>query len=104
MAVQGAYVATLLEEAPGKLELNDNWTMDWGELQELPSGQRRHVSRAGAPAVALWRMTRAQVPLDWATDVQRRLVTVLAPQLYRSLIRLAFDQLLLCHLALLKLK
>ena len=32
VAAQAAFAGTLLGEAPGKLELSDNWEVDWGEL------------------------------------------------------------------------
>ena len=32
VAAQAAFAGTLLGEKPGKLELSDNWGVDWGEL------------------------------------------------------------------------
>ena len=32
VAAQAAYAGTLLGEAPGKLELYDDWKVEWGEL------------------------------------------------------------------------
>ena len=41
VAAQGAFAGTLLGEAPGKLELHDDWAVEWGELlhnREEPAG------------------------------------------------------------------
>ena len=32
VAAQAAFAGTLLGEAPGKLELCDDWNVEWGEL------------------------------------------------------------------------
>ena len=34
VAAQAAFAGTLLGEAPGKLELADDWAVEWGELLE----------------------------------------------------------------------
>ena len=42
VATQAAFAGTLLGEAPGKLELCDDWAVEWGELL-----QDREVSAEG---------------------------------------------------------
>ena len=40
VAAQAAFAGTLLGEAPGKLQLNDDWCQEWGELlqeKEVPA-------------------------------------------------------------------
>ena len=32
VAAQAAYAGTLLGEAPGKVEMADDWALEWGEL------------------------------------------------------------------------
>ena len=34
MAAQAAYAGTLLGEAPGKVEMADDWAVEWGELTQ----------------------------------------------------------------------
>ena len=45
VAAQSAFAGTLLGEAPGKLELHDDWGVDWGEMlqekEEPASGPSR---------------------------------------------------------------
>ena len=41
VAAQAAFAGTLLGEAPGKLEVCDDWAVEWGELlqdREEPAG------------------------------------------------------------------
>ena len=41
VAAQAAFAGTLLGEAPGKLELSDDWAVEWGDLlqdREEPAG------------------------------------------------------------------
>ena len=56
--------------------------LDWAELPGLSRWLRRHVARKVAPTAALWRTSRAQFLIEWATDVQRGLVQVLTPHPY----------------------
>ena len=46
VSAQAAFAGTLLGEAPGKLELSDDWAVEWGELlqdREEPAGGPSHL-------------------------------------------------------------